>query len=114
MLDRISIAGVKTTCSTPSDPLYTATTPALRVIESAALPLWADAKLVLQRIGLPRQRLIEQARAGHVRSVKFSETRQAARLYHTGDVLDAMDRLAAGAQPRRRTRARPPVPGTDM
>lgn len=53
---------------------------------------------------LTRKTLNTWVTKGWIRSAKFGESQQSRRLFLTQDVIDALDRMAVGKQPRKRTR----------
>ena len=72
-----------------------------------SLPRYVTLKIIQARIApISRKQLNSWVIAGHVRSVKLGESRQAGRLYNSQDVVDALDRLAVGRLPRVRRRVR--------
>ena len=69
------------------------------------LPLWMNARDIEAKIGLTVQRLTEFHRQGYVRKAKLGGSRQAAGLYNARDVLDALERIAAGYLPRKKRKS---------
>jgi len=67
------------------------------------LPLWMDVNRVTAKIGLTAKLLKRLVDAGHVASAKFGDSRQAVRLYKSADILEALDRIGTGHEPRRKT-----------
>lgn len=70
-------------------------------------PVWGTADSVTALYGIPRHRLLELARCGHIRARKLSpESRSATILFRTADVGDWLENDA----PRPRAEAFPPNP----
>jgi hypothetical protein len=69
-------------------------------------PLWGTAETVTALYGIPRRRLLDLARAKHIRARKLSpESRSATVVYRTADVKDWLENeapapLAQAFQPR--------------
>ena len=59
--------------------------------ERPRLPVWANSHQICRTLGLDSRVL----RKLPVRSLKLGTSRQAGRLWHTGDVLNAIDELQA-------------------
>lgn len=66
------------------------------------LPVWIDVKDVKEKTGLTEERLRQLVRAGYVRRAKLGESRQAASLYRTENILDALGRISRGLEPRKK------------
>lgn len=62
---------------------------------------WASRRWILERYSLPIRKFEEAVGNGVVRSVKFSESRQGARVFLISDVEKLMLALAAGRKPSR-------------
>jgi len=74
-------------------------------------PLWGNAATVAALYGIPRNRLLELAKSGHVRARKLSpDSRSATIVFRTADVKDWLENEAA--KPRAEafapTHVRPP------
>ncbi len=70
-------------------------------------PLWGTADSVTALYGIPRHRLLELARCGHIRARKLSpESRSATIVYKTADVKEWLENEA----PVPRAEAFPPNP----
>jgi len=58
-------------------------------------PLWGTAETVTALFGIPRRRLLELARAKHIRARKLSpQSRSATVVYRTADVKDWLENEA--------------------
>ena len=64
---------------------------------------WARRDDIFDMFGIPVRKFQRLVHEGYVRSVKFGDTQQAARVYRVADVEDALQALAEGRQPRRPT-----------
>ncbi len=62
---------------------------------------WAPRRWILDRFGLPVRVFDRAVAEGYVRSAKFGETQQAARLFFVPDVERLMLAVAAGRAPLR-------------
>jgi hypothetical protein len=74
-------------------------------------PLWGNAATVAALYGIPRNRLLELAKSGHIRARKLSpDSRSATIVFRTADVKDWLENEAA--KPRQEafepTHVRPP------
>ena len=71
------------------------------------LPLYMDAKMVQQYLApLPRKTLNDWVLKGWIRGSKTGSSRQARKVFKTGDILESLDRLARGENPRKKARSR--------
>lgn len=69
------------------------------------LPAYAPAGMIQSRLApVSKATLGNWVIKGWVRSFKVGESQQSARLYSVSDTREALDRLAAGARPRRKKR----------
>lgn len=59
---------------------------------------WASRHWILEQFGMPIRAFDRAVVDGHIRSVKFGETRQAARVFLIRDCERFMLKLAAGRQ----------------
>ena len=74
-------------------------------------PLWGTSESVTALYGIPRRRLLDLARAGHIRARKLSpDSRSSTIVFRTADVKDWLENEAA--KPRQEafepTHVRPP------
>ena len=74
-------------------------------------PIWGNAASVTALYGIPRRRLLELAKSGHIRARKLSpDSRSATIVFRTADVKDWLENEAA--KPRQEafepTHVRPP------
>ena len=74
-------------------------------------PVWGNAASVTALYGIPRRRLLELAKSGHIRARKLSpDSRSATIVFRTADVKDWLENEAA--KPRQEafepTHVRPP------
>lgn len=74
----------------------------MKEIPDDYLPKYQNARQLKETLGISRSRLEDLVIKGYVRSIKFGESKQSGRLYRTADVLDSLDRMSIGYQPRRR------------
>ena len=59
-------------------------------------PLWGNAASVMALYGIPRRRLLELAKSGHIRARKLSpDSRSATIVFRTADVKDWLENEAA-------------------
>ena len=75
-------------------------------------PLWGNAATVAALYGIPRNRLLELAKSGHIRARKLSpDSRSATIVFRTADVKDWLENEAT--KPRQEafepTHVRPPT-----
>ena len=75
-------------------------------------PIWGNAASVTALYGIPRRRLLELAKSGHIRARKLSpDSRSATIVFRTADVKDWLENEAA--KPRQEafepTHVRPPA-----
>ena len=61
-------------------------------------PLWASQQRIRDLYSVPEHRLMALVRAGVVRSCKFARSRQAARLFHVGDVERVLHAIRGGSR----------------
>jgi hypothetical protein len=64
-------------------------------------PTWAPRRWVLEKFQIPVRQLDRAAAEGLIRTVKFGERAQSARLFKTSDIEAWLDALSAGRTPRR-------------
>jgi hypothetical protein len=77
----------------------------IQVANVDELPMHLDMKLVNRHLApLSRKTLIGWTQKGWVRSAKIGESQQSRRLFNTQDVLDVLDRIGRGHEPRIRSR----------
>lgn len=70
-------------------------------------PIWGNAASVTALYGIPRRRLLELAKSGHIRARKLSpDSRSATIVFRTADVKDWLENDA----PKPRAEAFPPNP----
>lgn len=65
---------------------------------------WADRRTILRLFSIPQRKLDGLYGIGAIRSAKFGNKQQSARVYRVADVDAALTALAEGREPRR-----PPV-----
>jgi len=65
------------------------------------LSRYLSAAEVKVEFGLGYPPLSDFRKNGFIRTIKFGESKQATRLYRTEDVLDCLDRMASGYEPKR-------------
>ena len=71
-------------------------------VKTVGLPVWMTARQVPELIGLPLHHLKRLADDGHIRRFKVGDAQQAGAFYNRDDILDLMDRIAKGLEPRRK------------
>ncbi len=73
--------------------------------DTAGFPLYMDAKMVRQSIApLSRRTLNDWVLKGWLRGSKTGTSRQARKVFNTADILEILDRLCRGMNPRRKNR----------